>query len=871
MAGFALSGILAGVLASLAGVAAAAGPAASPAAVEPRSIALELAENVNVTLVPIPAGEFDMGSPEGEKERQPAEQPVHRVRISQPFHMSACEITNAQYRCFRGGHHSGTMDGDDQPALFVSWYDADAFCRWLSRKAERNVRLPTEAEWEYACRAGTKTRFSSGDRAGQKDSPDLAPVGWFGGNSRRASKPVGKLPANAFGLHDMHGNAWEWCADWYASDYYRASPTSDPPGPAEGRAKVLRGGCYLFWTTYYCRSAARYACRPDARESVAGFRIVVEDGPYKPRPPAAAALSRWPAVRRIAPPFRPADDREARVARAFGGPVVTVPRPAAAPKIDGVMDDAAWRQAKPMAFRFTNGRAALPEAPTTARLLCDGEMLFAFFHCAEPDMPRLRIVGRRRDQQVQAGDAVGLLLDVACDRRFSSCLSVAVNPDGVVRDGTGYEDGWTPRRLGTGANGEVIPQGAALDLGWNPRLQVAAKTRRAGWDVELALPLGELGIPAGKVPTVIGLQLLRVRPEIVSRPRGKPRLGQLVPHTWPTDDPDLFRCGEETGWAATHSPYPVRPARFGQAILEAGTRQTPAPEKLFEVIAREDFADGTRGRFTKGRVEPGGFMGGKAVRFRAAEGATTFRAPRPLREFREVQLISAIRGDGGVGVYWHTFGKVYGNEKCCARQVTALCGDRAAVNPYFTYCDGAGRMDYSSLGRADPYYAGFTKHLSWYSEPQIGRIQFAGPTRWCIAYVRMDELFTQNPHCKGIDPDADEIPGWFFHPCGRSYDILIGESVMFRGRDTEPPDKVTGVKVHIDGDRAVITWNKSADNTLTCWYQIQAGRGGDKATFEAAALSATVPPAAVAGKQITVRAVDFFENFSEPSSPIEVK
>jgi hypothetical protein len=276
---------------------------------------------------------------------------------------------------------------------------------------------------------------------------------------------------------------------------------------------------------------------------------------------------------------------------------------------------------------------------------------------------------------------------------------------------------------------------------------------------------------------------------------------------------------------------------------------------------------GKPGRFTKGQVEDGGFMGGKALRFKAAEGATVFQAPQPLQPMREVQLLSAIRGDKGMGVYWHTYGKIYRNEKCCARQVTTLCGDFAKVMPYFTYCDGAGRMDYSSLGQADPYYAGLTKHMNWYSEPQIGSIPFAGPTRWCVAYVRMDELFTQNPHCKGIDPDRDEISGWFFHPCGRHYDILIGESVMFRGRDVEPPARVSGIKLRVEGDKALLSWDKSVDNTLTCWYEVTVGEGPSaKVVAEVAELSVALPASTTARQKITVRAVDFFENFSEPAS-----
>ncbi len=849
-------------------------------AAEPQGLTLDLGDGVRMDLVLVPAGEFQMGSPEAEKERQEAETPVHTVRIGKAFYMGKCEVTNAQFRAFRPDHQEqyrapdlqagAPFFGDDQPALWVSWYDADAFCRWLSKKTGKTVRLPTEAEWEYACRAGTTTRFHSGDRATLKDSADLARAGWYGANSKDLSHPVGQLAANAFGLHDMHGNAWEWCQDWYAADYYKDSPAADPPGPQQGRAKVLRGGSYLFWTTYYCRSGARYACRPDARESVTGFRVVVETGPARQRPEPAYAQP-WPPPRQIPPPFQPADEKEAQVARRFGPPVLTIVQ-ADAPRIDGRLDEAAWKQARPAAFRFLNGRAGAPEAPTLARALCDGKSLYFGFECAEPDMARLKVAGSQRDQNVQAGDCVGVLLDVGHEESFASCLSVAVNPAGVTRDCRGYEGAWTPGRYGTGAGGEVVPEGAAADASWNPKLTVATQHGQAGWSVEMALPLAELGVKEGQVPTVIGLNLVRLRPEIVSRRYGKPRLGTLVPHTWPTDDPDLFRPGEETGWAAMNSPYVIRPSRFGHGILQAGTKETAAPGRLFELIAREDFTDGTRGRFTKGQLEDGGYMGlPKALRFKTPEGATTFQAPQPLKSFREVQLLAALKAENGRNIYWHTFGKIYGSQKCCARQVTTLCRDFVPVHPYFTYCDGAGRMDYSSLGQADPYYAGFTKHLGWYSEPSIGRIQFAGPTQWAVCYVRMDELFTQNPHCKGIDADKDEIPGWFFHPAG-NYDILIGEAVMFRGKDVEPPARVSGLRLRQEGGKAILSWDRSADNTMTVWYRVLAGQGKDRQVLaEVPALSVELPAEKVRGADLCVQAVDFFENASEPSQPIRAK
>ena len=121
----------------------------------------------------------------------------------------------------------GFEQTDEHPVVNVSWNDALAFCRWLSKKEGKICRLPTEAEWEYACRAGSTTRYCFGD-----DASDLGEYAWYGANSDRKTHPVGTKKPNAWGLYDMHGNAWEWCADGYDAEYYEKSPTDDPTGPA---------------------------------------------------------------------------------------------------------------------------------------------------------------------------------------------------------------------------------------------------------------------------------------------------------------------------------------------------------------------------------------------------------------------------------------------------------------------------------------------------------------------------------------------------------------------------------------------------------------------------------------------------------------
>jgi formylglycine-generating enzyme required for sulfatase activity len=178
----------------------------------------------------------------------------------------------------------GFEQSDEHPVVCVSWNDAVAFCGWLSRKEGKGYRLPTEAEWEYACRAGTTTRYHSGD-----DPETLAQVGNVADATAKAkfadwtgaiadsdgyvfTAPVGRFRPNAFGLYDMHGNAWEWCADRYGEKYYAASPSDDPTGPDSGTGRVLRGGSWVVRPNF-ARSAVRNWSWPDDRINNFGFRL----------------------------------------------------------------------------------------------------------------------------------------------------------------------------------------------------------------------------------------------------------------------------------------------------------------------------------------------------------------------------------------------------------------------------------------------------------------------------------------------------------------------------------------------------------------------------------------------------------------------
>ena len=236
----------------------------------PKEATIPVGEKASIKLALISSGKFTMGSPDGEKERSAYEGPQREVTITKPYYMGATEVTQAQYEAVMGKNPS-SFKGPQNPVESVSWDDAVEFCMKLSEKTGKKVRLPTEAEWEYACRAGTKTRFTFGD-----NDADLGDYAWYGGNSKRKTHPVGGKKPNAFGLYDMPGNVWDWCGDWYADSYANAKNV-DPTGPDSGCYRVLRGGS---WSLYprYCRSAVRNRHEPDFRYYVIGFRVVVVVG-----------------------------------------------------------------------------------------------------------------------------------------------------------------------------------------------------------------------------------------------------------------------------------------------------------------------------------------------------------------------------------------------------------------------------------------------------------------------------------------------------------------------------------------------------------------------------------------------------------------
>ena len=257
--------------------------------------------SIGMKFVLIPAGTFMMGSPSDELGRDNDES-QHQVTLSKGFYVQTTEVTVGQWRTFiqetdfrtdaetKGGawiwtgkkwekkagyywDNPGFSQGEDNPVTCLSWNDVQEFIRWLSRKEGKTYRLPTEAEWEHACRAGSTTAFSSGGITELKcgHDPNLDAMGWYCGNSGKKTHPVAQKNPNAWGLYDMHGNVWEWCQDWYEQNYPSGQVT-DPKGPSSGKYRVFRGGGWDHFARY-CRSADRHWDYPDFRFLDIGFRV----------------------------------------------------------------------------------------------------------------------------------------------------------------------------------------------------------------------------------------------------------------------------------------------------------------------------------------------------------------------------------------------------------------------------------------------------------------------------------------------------------------------------------------------------------------------------------------------------------------------
>jgi formylglycine-generating enzyme required for sulfatase activity len=236
-----------------------AGTAFSETTEPPKELAVDLGGGVKLDLVLVPAGSFTMGDA--------IDKPAHKVTITKPFYLGKYEVTQEQWEAVMGSNPSH-FKGPKNPVEQVSWDDCQQFLVKLNAKSGgqgSKFVLPTEAQWEYACRAGSTGKFCFGD-----DEKQLGEYAWYKVNSGDKPQPVGEKKPNIFGLHDMHGNIWEWCQDWYGE--YGAEAVRDPSGPTTGSIRVYRGGS---WDDggRYCQSACRYLDVPGGRGYYLGLRV----------------------------------------------------------------------------------------------------------------------------------------------------------------------------------------------------------------------------------------------------------------------------------------------------------------------------------------------------------------------------------------------------------------------------------------------------------------------------------------------------------------------------------------------------------------------------------------------------------------------
>ena len=256
-------------------------PAPPPQAIVPgEDFSISLPGGETMEMVWIEPGEFLMGSPVEEQGRWSDEGPQTPVRITKGFWMGRYPVTQGQWEALRGNNPSHLYEsGADAPVEYVSWVEAMEFCRILTARDRAGERLPegyvytlpTEAQWEYACRAGTQTRYNLGDGVW-----DLLRAGWYQANSGGRTRPVGQKTPNDWGLYDMHGNVREWTASWYGP--YPGEEVEDFQGSRLGQLKVNRGGSWSI-TGQYCRSAYRHWNEPNFRFNNLGFRVSLSPGP----------------------------------------------------------------------------------------------------------------------------------------------------------------------------------------------------------------------------------------------------------------------------------------------------------------------------------------------------------------------------------------------------------------------------------------------------------------------------------------------------------------------------------------------------------------------------------------------------------------
>jgi len=563
------------------------------------------------------------------------------------------------------------------------------------------------------------------------------------------------------------------------------------------------------------------------------------------------------------------------IRRTFGPPAMLVPKPATAPVIDGKLDEAAWRAAKPVTLGFTFGGWQMPSQKTEARVLADEKAVYVAVKCWEAH-PEQMVSVRHSDLSLRnRGDQVELFLDPLHEQKFirhyfskifHSYYHVIVSPKSVV----------------FGRGGPTYGK-------WTDTHKIVAKSGRfkGGWTVECAIPMSDMRLTADTIPDVWGLNICRQRPELGAVPSRRGLLSHLIP----VADPAKCRDGEYTAWAPTYDDYSYEnsmpfhhPEYFGHAVLAAGVKKTARPKQVFEVLYKSEFDAGKLGPWGVWRPGGGGnergvlidesFRGkGKSVTPKGTGGVLLLQTP--LKKLQHVNLIMTVRAPKGGRIGY--FGRAPDRKQCGAqrhdvfmtkeaaakRKAVKHGGDSAFPGPTM-YHTHASMLAWKPIGRLWPAPGGWALMSGYFSEPTQGDVMWPG-TDWVILRTRLG-LFRRyhGGHMgQALVPRSQGYPGGltFSSSSGK---LLISDLVIFRGSDIEPPEQVTSVKLERDGAKATLTWNRAEDNTLAAYYRVYAGKN---LVAETHRLSVMLDAKTVGAAPLTVVAYDLYGNASTPAAP----
>ncbi len=526
----------------------------------------------------------------------------------------------------------------------------------------------------------------------------------------------------------------------------------------------------------------------------------------------------------------------ATIEKEFGPPAMHVPAPAAPPVIDGKLDDAAWKQAKPVALRFLTGRWEEPTEKTEARVLADETCIYFAVRCHESQPDKIIAAGNGRDGDLWGGDTVEVFLDPGHGQRRERYYHVIINPKGLIYDGRGKDA-----------------------KAWNAKISAKAGKFAGGWTVEVAVPMSDLGV-AGEIPTVWGLNINRQRPE----------LGEVAPVRGITStavrlkEPEKYREGEDTAWSPTYCRSSHMCQRFGHAVLAVGTKDVEPPQQLFELIYKSDFDDGKAAGWTGVKAVDENFRGpGKCITPKDGSGAIHFG--RPLRNLDDVTLILCAKMPRDGRLYY--YGRAPDGEQCEAdRHEIFMTGEAADARSFphlHDYDTHGSMMAWKSHGRRRKAPGPWAMMTGHFSEPSIGSVMSPG-TDWVILRTRLGMMRRQRS--QGLVPASQNYPRGLTFASGNPY--LIDQVVVFRGMDLQPPQRVGGIQLKRDGDAVIVSWSRAADNTITAYYAVYAD---GEPVAETHQLSARLPGGKVKGKAITIRAFDLYGNASDHSKPHPVQ